>query len=294
MDKNSEYNYKGMILSGFLMLVVEIGLLVGGGFLIANESVASFILGGLALLVAIIVPIGFVMLEPNQACVLIFFGKYKGTFARAGYYWVNPFMTKKKLSMRFDNLDIQPIKVNDKAGNPVMIGMVLVWRLQDTYKAVFDLDTQGSTSIHVYRSFVEIQGNAALREVAGQYAYDNDGNPNELTLRSGGAEINELLERKINERLAIAGIKVVEARINYLAYAPEIAAVMLKRQQAAAIISAREKIVEGAVTTVKMALEHLEGNQVVKLGEEQKASIVGNLLVVLCSDEAAQPVIPTR
>ncbi|MCC8176298.1 MAG: SPFH domain-containing protein [Bacteroidales bacterium] len=294
MNKNSEYNYKGMIINGFLMLVVEIGMLVGGGFLIANETVASFILGGLMLLAAIIVPIGFVMLEPNQACVLIFFGKYKGTFEKAGYYWVNPFMTKKKLSLRFDNLDIQPIKVNDKAGNPVMIGMVLVWRLQDTYKAVFDLDTQGSTSIHVYRSFVEIQGNAALREVAGQYAYDNDGNPDELTLRSGGSEINELLERKINERLAIAGIKVVEARINYLAYAPEIAAVMLKRQQAAAIISAREKIVEGAVTTVKMALEHLEGDKVVKLGDDQKASIVGNLLVVLCSDEAAQPVIPTR
>lgn len=294
MDKNSEYSYKGMILSGFLMLVVEVGLLVGGGFLIASESVAGFIIGGLMLLAAIILPVGFVMLEPNQACVLIFFGKYKGTFEKAGYYWLNPFMTKKKLSMRFDNLDIQPIKVNDKAGNPVMIGMVLVWRLQDTYKAVFDLDTQGSTSIHVYRSFVEIQGNAALREVAGQYAYDNDGNADELTLRSGGAEINELLERKINERLAIAGIKVVEARINYLAYAPEIAAVMLKRQQAAAIISAREKIVEGAVTTVKMALEHLEADQVVSLGAEQKASIVGNLLVVLCSDEAAQPVIPTR
>ncbi|MCC8038601.1 MAG: SPFH domain-containing protein [Bacteroidales bacterium] len=294
MDKNSEYTYKGMILNGFLMLVVELGLLVGGGFLIAAETVASFIIGGLMLLAAIILPVGFVMLEPNQACVLIFFGKYKGTFEKAGYYWLNPFMTKKKLSMRFDNLDIQPIKVNDKAGNPVMIGMVLVWRLQDTYKAVFDLDTQGSTSIHVYRSFVEIQGNAALREVAGQYAYDNDGNPNELTLRSGGAEINELLERKINERLAIAGIKVVEARINYLAYAPEIAAVMLKRQQAAAIISAREKIVEGAVTTVKIALEHLEAGKVVSLGAEQKASIVGNLLVVLCSDEAAQPVIPTR
>jgi regulator of protease activity HflC (stomatin/prohibitin superfamily) len=196
-------------------------------------------------------------------------------------------------------MDIEPIKVNDKVGNPVLIGMVLVWKIKDTYRAVFDIDSQSLTngintgvSNAALEKFVRIQSDAALREVTGHFAYDQTGGDNhELTLRDGGDEINELLERKINERLAIAGMEVVEARLNYLAYAPEIAAVMLRRQQASAIISAREKIVEGAVSMVKMAIDRIEDDGVVKFDDARKASLVGNLLVVLCSDEPAQPVL---
>lgn len=210
-------------------------------------------------------------------------------------------MTRKKLSLRIRNMDIEPIKVNDKIGNPVLIGMVLVWKIKDTYKAVFDIDSQslGATGTSISNAalekFVRIQSDAALREVTGKFAYDDteDGADEGLTLRDGGDEINELLENKINERLAMAGMEVVEARLNYLAYAPEIAAVMLRRQQASAIISARGKIVEGAVSMVKMALDQLKSEGVVELDEERKAAMVSNLLVVLCADEQAQPVINT-
>lgn len=223
-------------------------------------------------------------------------------------------MEAKKLSLRARNLDVEPIKVNDKIGNPVLIGLVLVWRLKDTYKAMFEIDSQtmasaGTTSsdgkavnmgnavanrMNAFENFVKIQSDAALRQVAGQYAYDdNEGADGELTLRSGGEEINDQLEQKLNERLAMAGIEVLEARINYLAYAPEIAAVMLRRQQASAIISAREKIVEGAVSMVHMALDKLSKDEIVELDEEKKAAMVSNLLVVLCADEAAQPVVNT-
>lgn len=217
-------------------------------------------------------------------------------------------MNRKRMSLRLRNIDVEPIKVNDKSGNPVMIGMVLVWKVEDTYRAVFDVDseqkslsmtngaisvTPGNTAGALAR-FVSIQSDAALREVASRYAYDEtDSREGELTLRSGGEEINDLLERKINERLAMAGIVVVEARLNYLAYAPEIAAVMLRRQQAAAIITAREKIVEGAVSMVKMALDRLKEDDVVELDDERKATMVSNLLVVLCADEPAQPVVNT-
>ena len=209
-------------------------------------------------------------------------------------------MTRRKLSLRIRNMDIEPIKVNDKIGNPVLIGMVLVWRIKDTYRAVFDIDSAslGATGVGVssaaLEKFVRIQSDAALREVTGHYAYDQtDGAPDELTLRDGGDEINELLERKINDRLAMAGMEVVEARLNYLAYAPEIAAVMLRRQQASAIISAREKIVEGAVSMVDMALKRLDKDGIVVLDDKQKAAMVGNLLTVLCADEPAQPVVNT-
>ena len=229
---------------------------------------------------------------------MIFFGKYVGTVRKTGYYWVNPFITRKKLSLRIRNMDIDPIKVNDKVGNPVLIGMVLVWKIKDTYRAVFDIDSQSlglnGSGINnaALEKFVRIQSDAALREVTGRYAYDQTGgDDNELTLRDGGDEINELLEKTINERLAIAGMEVVEARLNYLAYAPEIAAVMLRRQQASAIISAREKIVEGAVSMVKMAIDRIEKDQIAKFDDTRKAQLVGNLLVVLCSDEPAQPVL---
>ena len=248
---------------------------------------------------------GFMLLEPNEARVLLFFGKYRGNFVQSGYWWVNPFMSKKNISLRARNLNAEPIKVNDKQGNPILIGLVLVWKIreEEIYKAVFDIDTPIATGeiavtangrMKALENFVSVQSDAALRQVAGIYAYDNNTGVNEeLTLRSNADEINEQLETRLNERLAMAGIEVVEARINYLAYAPEIAAVMLRRQQADAIISAREKIVEGAVSMVKMAIDKLSEDAVVELDEERKAAMVSNLLVVLCGDESAQPVVNT-
>jgi hypothetical protein len=246
------------------------------------------------------------MLEPNEARVLTFFGKYRGTFTRTGYFWVNPLLSSKKVSLRARNLDAEPIKVNDKTGNPVMIGLVLVWKLKDTYKALFEVDTQTMAAnpaaigndtkglMNALENFVRVQSDAALRQVAGQYAYDDeDSKSGEPTLRSSADEINEQLEQKLDERLALAGIEVVEARINYLAYAPEIAAVMLRRQQASAIITAREKIVEGAVSMVKMALDKLSSEDIVDLDDDKKAAMVSNLLVVLCGDDSAQPVVNT-
>ena len=242
------------------------------------------------------------MQEPNEAKVLTFFGRYVGTFRKTGFYWVNPLMTKKSVSLRARNLNAEPIKVNDKNGNPILIGLVVVWRLKDTYKAIFDIDTDvtntatvggaASARMNKFQNFVAVQSDSALRQVAGMYAYDNnDTKTKEVTLRDGSEEINQVLENKLNERLSMAGLEVTEARINYLAYAPEIAAVMLRRQQAEAIISAREKIVEGAVGMVKMALDKLGDEDIVELDEEKKAAMVSNLLVVLCADEPAQPVI---
>lgn len=240
--------------------------------------------------------VGYFIQEPNEARVMIFFGKYVGTCRKVGFFWVNPFISRRKLSLRVRNMDIEPIKVNDLVGNPVMIGMVLVWKIKDTYRAVFDIDTQslgtGGFNNAALERFVRIQSDAALREVASHYPYDApDGTEGNLTLRGGGDEINELLEHKINERLCIAGMEVVEARLNYLAYAPEIAAVMLRRQQAAAIISAREKIVEGAVGMVRMAIEKIEDENIADFDPARRAAMVSNLLVVLCSEEPATPVL---
>lgn len=299
-ENNEEYEYSGLVANGFGMILftfVLVPLLILLSSTMIEDSVFKAVLIGILGIVFILGCVGYFVQEPNQARVMIFFGKYKGTCRRTGYYWVNPFMTRKKLSLRIRNMDIEPIKVNDKIGNPVLIGMVLVWRIKDTYRAVFDIDSQSSTlgvNTGALEKFVRIQSDAALREVTGQFAYDESSHgSDELTLRSGGTEINEILEEKLNERLAMAGMEVVEARINYLAYAPEIAAVMLRRQQASAIISAREKIVEGAVTMVEMALNQLEEKGVVKLDDERKAAMVSNLLVVLCSEESSQPVLNT-
>ena len=248
--------------------------------------------------------IGFMTIQPNIARVLIFFGKYRGTVTDNGFFWVNPFYATRKLSLRARNMDVAPIKVNDKNGNPIMIGLVLVWKIKNTYKACFDIEVGNTTTVdkdgnktthnNGYDNFVNVQSDAALRKVAGMYAYDNiDHHSEELTLRSGGEEINDRLEKELRSRLDIAGIEVVEARINYLAYAAEIASVMLRRQQADAIISAREKIVEGAVSMVDLALKKLSADGIVELDEERKAAIVSNLLVVLCADESASPVINT-
>ena len=308
-EKN-EYAYSGFKMNGFVALILILALMAASIFTLVIGGINEygwFIGGGIFILLAsFIALIGLFTLEPNEAAVMIFFGKYKGTFNQHGFYWVNPFMSRKRLTMRARNLDAEPIKVNDKEGNPILIGMVIVWKLKDTYKAMFEIDAQSiangatganaSTRMNAFEKYVRIQGDAALREVAGLYAYDDNkdttDDDNELTLRSGGAEINEILVEKLNERLAFAGIEVQEARINYLTYAPEIAAVMLRRQQATAVIAAREKIVEGAVSMVKLALDKL-ANEGIELNEEKRASMVGNLLVVLCADESAQPVINT-
>ena len=306
-----EVNFKGVKMNGFLMLffhlLVMSALIVGCFILLKPLTIA---LGVLLSILWFFLCFGYMQLEPNEARVMVFFGKYEGTFKDTGFFWVNPFMDKKKLSMRARNLDVEPIKVNDKIGNPILIGLVLVWKLKDSYKAMFEIDSQtmaasdtvkGGTvetgvvsRMKAFENFVKIQSDAALRQVAGQYAYDdNEVENGELTLRSGGAEINEQLVQKLNERLEMAGLEVVEARLNYLAYAPEIAAVMLRRQQASAIISAREKIVEGAVSMVHMALDKLSKEEIVELDDDKKAAMVSNLLVVLCADEAAQPVVNT-
>lgn len=296
-----EYEYGGLCLNGFLMIFFTFILLpaviVSALVLwVDSNPVLAGIVSGIAFILFILGCVGYFIQEPNQARVMIFFGKYRGTCRKVGYFWANPFMSRVKLSLRIRNMDIDPIKVNDKVGNPVLIGMVLVWRIKDTYKVVFDLDSQslgaqGNVNNAALDKFVRIQSDAALREVTSRFAYDQtETSGDELTLRDGAEEINDLLEHKINERLAMAGMEVVEARINYLAYAPEIAAVMLRRQQASAIITAREKIVEGAVSMVKMALDRLEKDGVVELDNDRKAAMVGNLLVVLCGDE---PVVPT-
>ena len=261
------------------------------------------ILTGTFLLFLLILDLaGFMIVQPNESRVLTFFGKYSGTVKQNGFFWVNPFYSKEKLSLRAKNMVVEPIKVNDKNGNPIMIGLVLVWKINDTYKACFEVDSDVRTtvtqnamhSVKNFDSFVRVQSDAALRKVAGMYAYDNmDRNDEGMTLRSGGEEINERLEEELRKHLEIAGIEVVEARINYLAYAAEIASVMLRRQQADAIISAREKIVEGAVSMVELALNKLSEREVVQLDEEKKATMVSNLLVVLCADESASPVINT-
>ena len=314
---NQEFKFEGTVLNGFLMLFVNfamlilsiVGIIYSIIMLDASDGAqGGWLLGGSILLVVIniIMWCGMLQLEPNEARVTTWFGKYAGTFAQTGFYWINPFYSTKKVSLRARNLDAEPIKVNDKTGNPVMIGLVLVWKLKDTYKALFEVDSQtmaanpntvGSDTkglMNALENFVRVQSDAALRQVAGQYAYDDeDTKAGEPTLRSSADEINEQLEQKLDERLALAGIEVVEARINYLAYAPEIAAVMLRRQQASAIITAREKIVEGAVSMVKMALDKLSSEEIVELDDDKKAAMVSNLLVVLCGDDSAQPVVNT-
>ncbi|MBP5341646.1 MAG: SPFH domain-containing protein [Bacteroidales bacterium] len=279
--------------NGFLHLLINIALLALALYLCINAGENNFtlsgIIGGLCWILWGLHIAGFkqMVIQPNHARVLTFFGKYVGTVRDNGFFWTNPFYARKKMSLRADNMDVEPIKVNDRNGNPIMIGLVLVWKVEDTYRACFDVE---ATS---YNSFVAVQSDSALRKVASLYAYDNLEDQNEVTLRNGGDEINRRLEAEIRKHLEIAGIEVVEARINYLAYAQEIASVMLKRQQAEAIIAAREKIVEGAVSMVDMALKKLAADNVVDMDEERKAAMVSNLMVVLCGDEGPSPVINT-
>ncbi|WP_299363114.1 SPFH domain-containing protein [Winogradskyella sp.] len=271
--------------NGYFMLFVFLVLFFG--------SIAAIIAyktpwPGITIFLSIVMSAGFVMVQPNGSRVMLLFGKYVGTIKKNGFYWVNPFYTKKKISLRASNFDSERLKVNDKLGNPVMISTILVWRVQDTYKAAFDVDN--------YENFVRVQTDAAVRKLASMYPYDNfadEGHAEDITLRSSVNEVSEALEREIDERLSIAGIEVLEARIGYLAYAQEIANAMLKRQQATAIVAARHKIVEGAVSMVEMAIEELNKNDIVELDEERKAAMVSNLMVVLCGDKEAAPVVNT-
>ncbi len=306
-----ETPFQGSAANGFLIILVSIILIAAGiTFIVLAESheavIGSFlynllcIAAVLLIIIASVLLIGLMILEPNQARAMVFFGKYRGTFTRTGFFWVNPFYSKKKVSLRARNMNVDPIKVNDRNGNPILVGLILVWKVEDVYKAIFEIDTQTIAENNAGRmtaleSFVRVQSDAALRQVAGSYAYDTLGSETTetLTLRNGGDTINRELVEKLNERLEMAGISVLEARINYLAYAPEIAAVMLRRQQAEAIISAREKIVEGAVSMVQMALKEINDKDIVELDEAKKAAMVSNLLVVLCADESAQPVLNT-
>jgi regulator of protease activity HflC (stomatin/prohibitin superfamily) len=270
--------------SGWNMLALCLLLIVGGIALI----VAKIIFAGAALIVVattIILP-GFIAIEPNSTRVLTLFGSYVGSAKESGFFFVNPFYTRKKISVRAVTFDVPVVKVNDKQGNPIMIGAVVVYRVEDTFKSAF--------AVEHYQEFVKIQSESAIRKLAGMYSYDNlEDEDARVTLRTNSDEVNSELVREISERLEIAGIDVIEARINHLAYATEIAGAMLQRQQATAIVAARSKIVEGAVGMVEMALDQLSKKKIVELDDDKKAAMVSNLMVVLCGDKNATPVLNT-
>jgi regulator of protease activity HflC (stomatin/prohibitin superfamily) len=275
----NEIEFKGS--NGFINLFLVLGAIIASVVCIAMFKL--FILIPLVVVLFMLLP-GFYIIQPNESLVLTLFGKYVGTAKDNGFFWANPFLLKKKISLRARNLDSQPIKVNDKLGNPIMIGIVLVWRVSDTFKAAFEIND--------YLTFVNIQSESAIRKLAGTYPYDNfDDEQLEVSLRSNNNEIHEELVSELPERLSIAGIEVMEARISNLSYAQEIAGAMLQRQQATAIVAARTKIVEGAVGMVDLALKQLSAKHIIDLDDDKKAAMVSNLMVVLCSDKAANPVI---
>jgi regulator of protease activity HflC (stomatin/prohibitin superfamily) len=274
--------------SGYICILVFFLFVAFGvcGLVLFNQSVPVIVFSMVCFVLAIFTVLGLMVVNPNESSVLVLFGDYKGTIKKNGFFWVNPFYVKKKISLRARNLNREPIKVNDKLGNPIMIGCVLVWKVRDTFKAAFEVDD--------YIHFVDIQSESATRKLAGHYAYDNfDDEQKEITLRSGGEEVHQALEHELSERLAMAGIEVLEARISYLAYASEIAGAMLRRQQATAVVAARTKIVEGAVSMVELALDHLSKKHIIDLDEDKKATMISNLMVVLCSDKDTTPVVNT-
>lgn len=281
--KNINHEKEHKPSSGYLMLtVILLGLTLSvlGIILFKNPWFIA------AIILFLFLCIGFFFVYPNGSRVLTLFGEYKGTVKQHGFYWVNPFFVRKSISLRARNFDSERLKVNDKLGNPINISVILVWRVKNTYKAAFEVD--------IYENFVRVQTDAAVRKLAGMYAYDNfDDDEQEVTLRSGMEEVNENMEKEVSERLEIAGIEVLEARIGYLAYASEIASAMLRRQQATAIVAARMKIVEGAVWMVEEAIKQLKKREVIELDEDKKAAMVSNLMTVLCADKDASPVINT-
>jgi len=280
----SETTFKPM--SGYIGLLAMF-IIAPAGIALGIMNQNAFIVVA-AILIFIFLAVGLTAVSPNGSRVLTLFGAYKGTVRENGFFFINPFYKKQKISLRARNLDTPPIKVNDSLGNPIKIGAVVVWKVKETFRAAFDVDD--------YQNFVNIQSEAAIRKLAGAYPYDDfededTGEVNHLTLRSGGAEIDERLEDALTRRLEIAGIEVIEARISYLAYSEEIASAMLQRQQATAIIAARRKIVEGAVGMVDDALQQLSAKKIVELDDDKKAAMVSNLRVVLCSDKAANPIV---
>ena len=269
--------------NGYFMLFVLVLLIAGGITSLVNSIIWLFLI---CLVLLFITLPGFFLVNPNTSKVILLFGKYIGTVKQNGFYWANPFYRKRGISLRASNFDSERVKVNDKLGNPIMISTILVWKVKDTFRAAFDVDN--------YENFVRVQSDAAVRKLASLYPYDNfedEGKEEDVTLRASVNEVSEALEEELSERLDMAGIEVLEARIGYLAYAQEIASAMLKRQQATAIVAARHKIVEGAVSMVEMALEELNKKGIVDLDEERKAAMVSNLMVILCSDKDAQPVV---
>ncbi len=289
-EKNRE------VISGLFMFLIDILMLlasIGGvvwGIIKTNTdsstlSIASIIGGAVLFIVWCIFTGGFFTLQPNEAAVLILFGDYKGTVRKSGWHFANPFYTKKKISLRSRNLNGEKLKVNDEAGNPIEIAAVVVWRVENTFQAIFDVEN--------YVDYVKVQSESAIRHIAGMYPYDITDQTHNISLRGSADEVSEALKKELQERLGKAGVIVEEARLSHLAYSPEIAAAMLQRQQASAIIAARQKIVEGAVGMVRMALDKLNEDGIVELDEERKAAMVSNLLVVLCGERSTQPVINT-
>ncbi|MDB4640415.1 SPFH domain-containing protein [Pirellulaceae bacterium] len=281
------------VMNGWTVLVVTllgfasfIGLMVFFIVSAVNESPQfwALITAIPTLLASIFCSCGFFALQPNEATVITLFGSYVGTVRNDGFHWTNPFRTRQRISLRSRNFNSPTLKVNDLRGNPIEIGAVVVWKVEDSAQATFDVDN--------YRAFIEIQTESAVRQLASAYSYD-DGEKGEITLRSGRDEVAKALAIRLQDRLKQAGVLIEEARISHLAYAPEIAQAMLRRQQAEAVIAARKKIVEGAVTMVEMALTDLAEKKVVHLDDERKAAMVSNLLVVLCSESEAQPVLNT-
>jgi len=281
-----EKSLKG--LSGYLFVILIL-VFIGVGILnliYSSQTPLTVVVSVLLFILAGFTMAGLIVINPNESGVMVLFGDYKGTIKQNGFFWVNPFYVKNKISLRARNLNRDPIKVNDRLGNPIMIGIVMVWRVENTFKAAFEVDD--------YNHFVDIQSESATRKLAGHYAYDNfDDEQKEITLRAGGEEVHQALEKELSERLAMAGIKVLEARISYLAYASEIAGAMLRRQQATAVVAARTKIVEGAVSMVELALDQLSRKKVIELDEDKKATMISNLMVVLCSDKDTTPVVNT-
>ena len=282
-------------ISGYIVLVFHLLLLAGlitTIYMIANDKMgggsAAITIISIFLTIVFTLP-GYFVIQPNESKVMILFGKYTGGVKTDGFFWANPFYVKKHISLRARNLTTEKIKVNDKLGNPIIIGAVVVWRVENTAMAAFEVDD--------YVDYVNVQSEAAVRNLAGAYSYDNfedEGvSVEEITLRSGGETVNKMLETELAERLELAGVEVMEARITHLAYASEIAGAMLQRQQATAVVAARFKIVEGAVSMVKMALDHLKDEGIVDFDEEKKAAMISNLMVVLCSEKSTTPVVNT-
>lgn len=281
-----EKNVKPM--NGYLALVISVLSLAAAIYSFAEVQFNMNMLWGgfICLFITMFIWKGLIIVQPNHTRVLNLFGKYVGTVKGNGLFFVNPFYTSVKLTQRAQNLATPTLKVNDKMGNPIEIGAVIVWQIMDTYKAAYDVSD--------YLIFIKTQSEAAVRSLANGFAYDNIEDENaKLTLRDGGEKVNELLEKELSDRLASAGIRIIEARITHLAYAQEIAGAMLQRQQATAIVAARYKIVEGAVGMVEMALDELSKKEIVNLDDDKKAAMVSNLMVVLCGEKSTQPVLNT-